>query len=594
MRATQYLLATLKEIPKNCDAISYQLMLKSGMIRQVSSGLYTWLPTGLRVLQKIKNIIRKEINKIGFVEMLMPIAQPSKLWKQSGRWSEYGTELLRFKNRNNQDFILSPTHEEMITDLICKEAIPIKQFPIQLYQIQTKYRDEARPRFGMIRAREFIMKDGYSFHTNHSCLQKTYDNMYNIYNTIFNRIDLNFCAVQADPGKMGGILSHEFQAYSNYGEDKIIIPISFSKNNKLHNLPSIRKPKHTISIKTSNTVPKEVMRLIDIDHDISICDLLDKFGLPLLNKTIKIITVQSNATNKNNSPNFIGLIIRGDHQINYNKLQIIPEISFPISIIDLKKIQKIIGIKPTLLNLINLSIPLIIDYNVTTMNDFIIESNVSRKYFFGVNWHRDIPMPKKIADLCQSKYTQNKYNTYNNNQKESSICNSVEIGHIFQLDKKYTNSLYNCIQKRNQNKFEITMGCYGIGITRTIAIIVEQHYDNNGIIWPTIIAPFELAIIPINMYHSNNVRNTAEQLYKQCISHGIDVFIYDNNETPGVMFFDMDLIGVPHVLIIGDRNLKNQEIEYKSRQTGTIYPIKLNTISQFLDKTINHAYRQHF
>lgn len=584
MRATQYLLSTLKEIPKNCDTISYQLMLRSGMVRQVSSGLYAWLPTGLRVLRKIENIIRDEINKIGFIEMFMPITQPSTLWKQSGRWSEYGTELLRFKNRNNQDYILSPTHEEIVSDLICKEVISHKQFPIQLYQIHIKYRDEARPRFGMVRSREFLMKDGYSFHINHTSLQKTYDNVFDIYHVIFNRIGLNFCVVQADSGTMGGTLSHEFQAYSNYGEDKVAIPISMLRHNKLNNLYLKYNCNNILSTKIRTNLPKETMRLINTSNNIPILELLNKFNISI-KKTIKIIAVQTNIKNKTNLHNFLGLIIRGDQQINYDKLAIIPEISIPISIIDLKEIQKIIGMKPTLLNLINLSIPLIIDYNVAIMHDFIIESNIPGKYFFGVNWYRDIPMPKKIADLCQSQYNNNI--AHNNKNKTLSICNCVEIGHIFQLGKKYTKSIHSCIQKNNQYNHEITMGCYGIGITRIIAVIIEQYYDKNGIVWPSKIAPFELAIIPINMYNSPNVKDVTEKLYIKFLSKGIDVFIDDRKENPGVMFADMDLIGIPHVLIIGDRNLKNQEVEYKSRKTGIIKKIKLDVALQFLiDKLI--------
>lgn len=582
MRTTQYLLATLKEIPKNCDSVSYQLMLRSGMIRQVSSGLYIWLPTGLRVLRKVENIIREEINKIGFTEIFMPIIQPATLWQQSNRWSKYGTELLRFKNRSNKDFILSPTHEEMISDFVCKEIISHRQFPIQLYQIHTKYRDEARPRFGMIRSREFIMKDGYSFHINNISLQKTYNNMYDIYHTIFNRIGLNFCVVQANPGRMGGILSHEFQAYSDYGEDTIeTSTLLLSHDNKLNN--SLSWDNNSVeSSKIQLNLSKKNCRLIEIPNDVSISKLLNKFNFSI-NKTIKIIVVQTIHKNKNDLYNFMGLIIRGDHQIHYKKLSIIPEISLPISIIQLQEIQKIIRMKPTLLNLIKLSIPLIIDYNVTTMTDFIIESNINNKYFFGVNWNQDIPMPKRVADLCRSQYNNNHNNkTVNNENKAPSVRNCVEIGHIFQLGQKYINSIHSCIQKKNKYNLEITMGCYGIGITRTVAVIIEQHYDQKGIIWPTAIAPFELAIIPINMHYSVNVKNISEQLYKQLLSSGIDVLIDDRQVTPGIMLTDMDLIGIPHILIIGDRHLKNHEVEYKTRQTGAVKKIKLDVVLQFL------------
>lgn len=581
MRATQYLLATIKEIPKNCEIISHQLMLRSGMIRKVSSGLYTWLPTGLRVLKKTENIIREEINKIGFIEIFMPITQPSKLWKQSGRWSEYGSELLHFKNRNHQEFILSPTYEEMISDLICKEMVSYKQFPIKVYQIYTKFRDEIRPRFGIIRTKEFLMKDGYSFHTSHASLQETYDNIYDKYHTIFNRIGLNFCVVQADPGNIGGILSHEFQAYSNHGEDKVAVPTSIVSNKTLTTHYYTNKDNLIIPIKIQSKPPKETMRLVETPYNTSLLEVLKKFHLPI-KKTIKIIVVKTQNKHTNNPYNFLGLIIRADHELNYTKLLMIPEISVPLNIVDMEEMKNIIGMKPTLLNFINLSIPLIVDYHVAIMSDFIIESDINNKYFFGVNWYRDVPMPK-IADLHIQKYNrQNKINKTN----MLSFHNSVEIGHIFQLGQKYTNNVLNCIQKYNKKNLSITMGCYGIGVTRIISVIIEQHHDQHGIIWPDIIAPFKLAIIPINMYHSLNVQNITETLYHQSLSIGIDVFFYDRQENPGVMFADIDLIGIPHILIISDRNLENQEIEYKHRKTGITQKIKLNAILNFLNKKI--------
>lgn len=583
MRSTQYLLATIKEIPKNCDIISHQLMLRSGMIRQISSGLYTWLPTGLRVLKKIENIIREEINKIGFLEILMPITQPSKLWKHSGRWKEYGRELLRFKNRNHQEFIFSPTYEEMISDIICKEKISYTQFPVQIYQIYTKYRDEARPRFGIIRAKEFVMKDGYSFHTNHISLQQTYDNMYDKYHTIFNRIGLNFCVVQAETGKIGGILSHEFHAYSKYGEDKIAVPTTAISNHHEYNQHYSIDNNHIVPIKIQIQPPKESMRLIEIPYNVSFVELTDQFNLSV-NKMIKIIAIKTCNKLKNNTYDFIGLVIQANYELSYKKLSMIPEIAFPISIINTKNIQKIIGIKPTLFNMINLSIPLIVDYHVAVMNDFIIESDIDGQYFCGVNWHRDLPMPK-IADLHKSKHH---HTDLNKTENILSIHNSTEIGHIFQLGTKYTTNIPSCIQRYNKHNLSITMGCYGIGISRIVAAIIEQNHDKNGITWPEELAPFKLAIIPINMHHSDNVRNATETVYHQALSIGIDVLMDDRKENPGVMFFDIDLIGIPHILIISDRNLKNQEIEYKNRKTNLIKKIKLNEITHFLNKKLIH------
>ncbi|ADV33690.1 prolyl-tRNA synthetase [Candidatus Blochmanniella vafra str. BVAF] len=588
MRATQYLLTTLKEIPKNCETISHQLMLRSGMIRQISTGLYTWLPIGLRVLRKVENIVRDEMNNISFIEISMPIIQPANLWKQSGRWSEYGPELLRFKNRVNQEFVLGPTHEEMISNLICKEIISYKQFPIKLYQMNTKYRDEIRPRFGLIRAKEFTMKDGYSFHTNNKCLQNTYNNIYHQYHTIFNRIGLNFHVVQADTGNTGGTLSHEFQAYpenNNNYTDNANQTAMMIHHNQSKNL-SIKHNNTTNQTQFTPTLPNEIMRLITIppkhNNSIqSILELLNKFKLPI-NKTIKITIVKTNNINQKYPYNFLGLVLRADHQLDNEKLLMIPEIFFPTSILNKQEVEKIIKVKPILLNFIHLSIPIIIDRNVAIMNDFIIESNIDGKYIFGVNWNRDLPMPK-IADLYKSKCNNN-YKQNNKNKKNIAfIQNKIEIGHIFQLGDKYSRSIYSCIQKYNKFNIKIIMGCYGIGITRIIPTIIEQNYDQYGIIWPDSIAPFKLAIIPINMHVSVNVRNTTEELYTQFKSIiGSDVFIYDRKENPGIMFADIDLIGIPHILVISDRNLNNQEVEYKHRKTRTTTKIKLDVILQFL------------
>lgn len=583
MRMSQYFLATLKKIPKNCNTISHQLMLKAGLIRQVSSGLYTWLPTGLRVLKKIKKIIREEMNKNGAIEIIMPIVQPARLWKNSGRWEKYGAELLRFKNRNNQDFILSPTHEEMVSELISKEIMHSynKEFSLNIYQINTKYRDEIRPQFGIIRTKEFIMKDGYSFHSNQKSLQHTYDAMYNAYCTIFNQISLNFCVVQADPGKMGGDLSHEFQAHSKLKENDVF-PSTEIHEKKKNNFRKL-KTKNSMSIIKSFNVPKP-MELIKIPYITSITELVNALNTNI-KKIVKTIIVRTNIKNNDiYSHNFVGLVIRADHQLDYKKTEKISELSSPLSLSNLTENYNLTG--DTHLNLlgpINLSIPLIIDYNVAIMHNFIAGSNIHDKYFFGMNWNKDLLLPK-VADLYQEKC----YKDININKKNTLSLNKfIEIGHIFQLGKKYLKTIrhnnddfsYKC----NKKNLILNMGCYGIGITRIIAVIIEQHHDSHGIIWPEIIAPFKLAIIPIDMHRSINVRNVAEKIYNQLSSLiGTDILIDDRQERPGTMFADIDLIGIPHILIISDRNLKNQEIEYKYRKTGIIKKIKLDIILKFL------------
>ncbi|UOY04151.1 proline--tRNA ligase [Candidatus Blochmanniella pennsylvanica] len=578
MRTSQYLLATLKEAPKNCKAISHQLMLRAGLIRQVSSGLYTWLPTGLRVLRKIENIIREEMSKIGAIEITMPIVQPARLWKKSGRWTGYGTELLRFKNRNNQEFVLGPTHEEMVSEIICKETMLYKQFPLIVYQIHTKYRDEARPRSGVIRAREFIMKDGYSFHINQKSLQNTYNNMYQTYHTIFNRIGLNFCVVQAEPGKIGGALSHEFQAYSENGEDSIAVPMIPDNN-----LIDFQLSNDVIPIKIQPKTAVETMQLIAAPNIRSVEELINQFNLPI-HQFVKTIIVRAKNKHINNDYSLLGLVIRADHQISLKKIAMIPQIHIPLSCIEPEEIQKITGAQPNLLGPINLSIPLIIDYNVAKMNDFVAGSNMSGKYFFGVNWNRDI-LFSKVADLHEVLH----HNSYTNKKNILSIHNCIEIGHIFQLGQKYLNLHTNYSQKNNEHKHNLSMemGCYGIGITRIIAVIIEQNYDKNGILWPDVIAPFKLAIIPIDMYRSVNVRNIAEKIYTQLLSViGIDILIDDRKEYPGTMFADIDLIGIPHILIISDRSLANQEVEYKYRKKNKIEKIKLEMLIRYLIEKI--------
>ncbi|URJ28992.1 proline--tRNA ligase [Blochmannia endosymbiont of Camponotus sp. C-046] len=578
MRTSQYLLATLKEIPKNCTTISHQLMLRAGLIRQVSSGLYTWLPTGLRVLRKIENIIREEMSKIGAIEIAMPIVQPARLWKKSGRWTKYGTELLRFKNRNNQEFVLGPTHEEVVSEIICKKTMLYKQSPLIVYQIHTKYRDEARPRSGVMRAREFIMKDGYSFHFNQKSLQNTYNNMYQTYHTIFNRIGLNFCVVQADPGRIGGVLSHEFQAYSENGEDSIATPMI--PDNDLIDFQLLND---VISIKMQPKMATETMRLVAAPHIKSIEELINQFNLSI-HQVVKTIIVRSKNKHINDNHSLLGLVIRADHQISLKKISMIPQVHTPLSCIDPKEMHTITGAQPNLLGPINLSIPLIVDYNVATMNDFVAGSNMSGKYFFGVNWNRDIPL-LKVADLSEVLH----HNLYTNKKNILSIHNCIEIGHIFQLGQKYLSLNTNHIKKNNEHKhnFPMEMGCYGIGITRIVAVIIEQNYDNNGILWPDVIAPFKLAIVPIDMYRSVNVRSIAEKIYQQLLSViGIDILIDDRKEYPGTMFADIDLIGIPHVLIISDRSLANQEVEYKYRKKNEIKKIKLEILMRYLVEKI--------
>ncbi|CAL1329163.1 proline--tRNA ligase [Candidatus Providencia siddallii] len=567
MRASKYLFLTLKKTSNDSENIIYELMLRAGMIYKISSGIYSWLPTGLRVLHKIKNIIREEMNNIGAIELSLPIVQPIKLWEKSGRSEQYGFDLFRLFDRRKRSFILGPTHEEVISDLISNFITSYKQLPIILFQIQTKFRDETRPRFGVVRAREFLMKDAYSFHFDQESLKKTYNIMYNVYSRIFTRIGLKFYVVKADTGSMGGNCSHEFQVLSKNGEDNIVFS---NKSNFAANLEFAESVK--LSLKPNK--PKEKMCLIDIK---STSDLINKFNFSI-KKIIKTLIVHGS---KKSSHSLIALLIRGDHDVNVLKLEKHPLISKPLKFATKKEIETILNIKPEFLGPINISVPIIADYSVALMSDFIIGSNIEGKYYIGVNWVRDIHLPST-------------YDLRNVSEGDPSpdgkgilqIKRGIEIAHIFQLGTKYSESMKIFVHdKKGINKF-ITMGCYGIGITRIIAAIIEQSYDEHGIIFPDIIAPFQVAILPVNMNLHFGIKKIVETLYIELKQSGIDVILDDRDERIGVMFADVELIGVPHIIIVGNNNLKINKVEYKFRPDKNKVLIDLNNIVNFLKEKI--------
>lgn len=535
MRAKKYLFCTLKQVSSEYELISNNLMLRAGMIRKLSSGIYTWLPTGIRVLKKIENIIRDEMKKIGFVEIFLPIMQPINLWKKSDRINKYGSDLFKIIDRNKKIFVLSPTNEEIITHLIKNEINSYKDLPINLFQIQTKFRDEIRPRFGVIRSREFIMKDGYSFHENKLSLETTYFKMYNTYIKIFNILGIKFKVIKADTGNMGGNISHEFQ--------------SISKNKNLF--------------------------LDQSNLKFQIIDKKQFIKIPIEN-TVKTLVVKAN---KKSKYKLIALLIRGDHILNIKKAEEIPILSKPLKFANKSEVYLSTGVSTESIGPIGLKIPIIADIIVSKMKNFTTGANIQKKYFFGVNWEIDLSMPKFI------------YNIHSIQKKEidsnkSKIKKGIEIGHIFQLGNKYSKSMGLSIQNKNGLIKEVSMGCYGIGITRIISAIIEQNFDTKGIIWPNDkIAPFTIAIIPINMHNSDCVKKYTEDLYKTLIIQNIDVILDDRQETLGVMFADMELIGVPHLFIISDKNIKNNVVEYKNRKND-IYQINLNKILEFINTKI--------
>ena len=541
-------------------------MLRAGMIRKLASGLYTWLPTGVRVLKKVENIVREEMNNAGAIEVSMPVVQPADLWQESGRWEQYGPELLRFVDRGERPFVLGPTHEEVITDLIRGEINSYKQLPLNFFQIQTKFRDEVRPRFGVMRAREFLMKDAYSFHTTQESLQETYDAMYAAYSKVFSRMDLNFRAVLADTGSIGGSASHEFQVLAESGEDDIVFSTGsdYAANIEFAEAVAPSAPRG---------VATEELRIIDTPNAKTIAELVEQFKLPI-EKTVKTLMVHAH---EESGHKLVALLVRGDHELNEIKAEKLPQVAKPLTFASEEEIRAVIGAGPGSLGPVNLQLPVVADRSVAVMSDFGAGANIDGKHYFGINWERDLPLPQ-IADLrnvVEGDISPDGKGTLQ-------IKRGIEVGHIFQLGTKYSEAMKATVQGEDGRNQVMTMGCYGIGVSRVVAAAIEQNHDDRGIIWPDAIAPFQVAILPMNMHKSFRVKELAEELYATLRSHGIDVILDDRKERPGVMFADMELIGVPHNIVIGDRNLDSEEVEYKNRRVGEKQMIKTSEIIDFL------------
>ncbi|HHE3464768.1 proline--tRNA ligase [Pasteurella multocida] len=551
MRTSQYLFSTLKETPAEASIVSHQLMLRAGMIRPLASGLYTWLPTGLRVLNKVEKIIREEMDKSGALEVKMAVTQPAELWQESGRWEEYGPELLRFKDRGERDFVIGPTNEEVITDLVRRELSSYKQLPLNLYHIQTKFRDEVRPRFGVMRSREFVMKDAYSFHTTHECLQNTYDVMYETYSNIFNRLGLDFRAVQADTGSIGGSASHEFQVLAQSGEDDVVFSTEsdFAANIELAEAVALGE----------RGAATEELRVVDTPNAKTIAELVEQFNQPI-EKTVKTLVVHAT---EESSHKLVALLVRGDHELNEIKAEKVDIVASPLQFATDEEIRAVVGAGTGSLGPINLPMPIVIDRTVANMDNFSAGANQDGKHYFGINWERDLPVPH-IADLRNVV----EGDPSPDGKGVLQIKRGIEVGHIFQLGTKYSAAMNTTVQGEDGRPQTMIMGCYGIGVTRVIAAAIEQHHDERGIIWPDNIAPFKVAIVPMNMHKSESVQQFAEELYRTLTAQGVEVIFDDRKERPGVMFADMELIGVPHMIVIGEKNLEKGEIEYKNRRSG--------------------------
>ncbi|MDA8962806.1 proline--tRNA ligase [Pseudomonadales bacterium] len=560
MRASQLLIATLKETPADAEVISHQLMLRAGMIRKLASGLYTWLPMGLRVLRKIEAIVREEMNNAGAQEILMPVVQPAELWEESGRWDQYGAELLRIKDRHQRGFCLGPTHEEVVTDLMRNELQSYKQLPINLFQIQTKFRDEIRPRFGIMRAREFTMKDAYSFHINQASLDDTYTGMHNAYSAIFNRIGLDFRAVLADTGSIGGSASHEFHVLAESGEDDIAFSNSsdYAANVELAEAlaPAIE------------SVEQQTLNVVDTPNAKTINEVCEQLNIPA-HHSLKTLLV--NADEDSPSP-LVALVLRGDHQLNEIKAEKLEHVASPLTMASEADILTATGCTPGSIGPVKLDMPIIVDHAAAAVSNFVCGANKDGQHLTGANWERDATA-SVVADIrCVVAGDPSP-----DGKGELLIKRGIEVGHIFQLGKKYSEALNATVLNESGKSEVVHMGCYGIGVSRVMAAAVEQNHDDGGIIWPSSIAPFQVVLVPINMQKSERVKTLTESLYQQLLDHNIEVLLDDRNERPGVKFADMELMGIPHRVVIGDKGLDRGILEYRARPSSDNQDIPVET-----------------
>lgn len=561
MRASNIFIPTLKEIPAEAQTASHQLMLRAGLIRQLGSGLFTWLPLGLKLLRKVEAVVRDEMNKAGALEILMPNIQPADLWIESGRWNAYGKELLRLKDRHDRDFCVGPTHEEVITDLARNEISSYKQLPINFYQIQTKFRDEIRPRFGIMRAREFIMKDAYSFHIDATSLQETYDIMYRAYTNIFTRLGLDFRAVEADNGSIGGAKSHEFQVLAESGEDSIAFS---TESNYAANIEKVAclKPELKRDLPQAEFVLKETPNCKTID------DLVQNFNIPV-EKTLKTLIV------KNADGALVALLLRGDYKLNEikaAKLLGVEEIEFA----DESEVKQAVGAGFGSLGAYKLNMPIFADYSTMNLSDFCFGANIDGKHYFGANWGRDLAEPE-FADLRFAEQG----DASPDGQGVLEIKKGIEVGHIFQLGDKYSKDMSAKVLDSNGKEIPMQMGCYGIGISRILAAAIEQNYDESGIVWNKELAPFDAVIVEINGKKSEKVVEASNKIYNALLEKGVDVILDDRDERAGVKFKDWELIGIPTAIIIGDKNLQNEQVEFKTRQDNKT---ELLNIAEILQK----------
>ena len=547
MKTSNFLIATQKETPADAEVISHQLMLRAGLIRKLAAGLYSWLPLGLRVLRKVEAVVREEMDRAGGQEVSMPVVQPAELWHESGRWEQYGPELLRIHDRHDRDFCLGPTHEEVITELVRNEIKSYKQLPINLYQIQTKVRDEIRPRFGIMRSREFLMKDAYSFHSDQASLEATYDDMHQAYTTIFSRLGLDFRPVIADTGSIGGSGSHEFHVLAQSGEDDIAFSDSsdYAANVEMAEALAPAGPRPDAAAELTEVATPGVKTIEDV---------AEFLALPVTS-TVKTLVVEGEEDGQ-----LVALVLRGDQQLNAIKAEKLAGVASPLSMAEEASVVKACGAGFGSLGPVGLSLPVIVDRGAAALADFCCGANRDGYHYTGVNWERDTPLAR-IEDIREVVAG----DPSPDGQGKLLIKRGIEVGHIFQLGCKYSEAMNARVLNENGKSIPMIMGCYGIGVSRVVAAAIEQNHDDKGIIWPAAMAPFQLAIIPLNMQKSEAVARCASELYEACLKAGMEVLLDDRNERPGVKFADMELIGIPHRVVIGDRALADGQVEYKAR-----------------------------
>jgi len=569
MRLSQYPFATLKEVPADAEVISHQLMLRSGMIRRLAAGLYTWLPIGLRTLKKVERIVREEMDRAGALELFMPTVQPAELWRESGRWSKYGPELLRFKDRHEREFAYGPTHEEVITDIARRELRSYKQLPVNFYQIQSKFRDEIRPRFGVMRAREFLMKDAYSFHVDEPSLAQGYRAMFDAYTRIFTRMGLNFRAVQADAGSIGGSVSQEFHVLADSGEDTI----AFSNGDD-----------YAANIETAASVPPSEpraapaqalakVRTPNVRTIAELCEFLQVSPA----QCVKTLLVEGS------EGDVVAFVLRGDHELNAVKAQRLPGVALPLRMASAERVREATGCEPGSIGPIGFAGRAYVDHAAAHLANFVCGANEKDVHFKGVNWVRDLPEPRSqdIRNVQTGDPSPTGRGTLE-------IARGIEVGHIFQLGQLYSEAMQATVLDEQSRTVTMFMGCYGIGVTRVVAAAIEQNHDASGILWPEPLAPFLVVLVPINYQKSAPVRQAADELYEGFSAAGIDVLLDDRDARPGVKFADSELIGIPHRIVVGDRALSAGKLEYRHRRETESTEISLADAVTYIRHKLNH------